>query len=74
VVHLRNGHYGLVEVKLGGDKLIDEGAKNLLSLKNRIDTDRMHAPSFMMVLTAVGNMAYCRTDGVLVVPVGCLKD
>jgi predicted AAA+ superfamily ATPase len=74
VVHLRNGHYGLVEVKLGGDKLIDEGAKNLLSLKNRIDTDRMHAPSFMMVLTAVGNMAYRRTDGVLVVPVGCLKD
>lgn len=74
VVHLRNGHYGLIEIKLGGDKLIDEGARTLLQLRDRIDTDRMHAPSFMMVLTAVGDMAYRRSDGVLVVPIGCLKD
>lgn len=74
VVHLRNGSYGLVEIKLGGDKLIDEGAKSLLTLKSRIDTTKMKAPSFMMVLTAVGDYAYRRTDGVLVVPVGTLKD
>lgn len=74
VVHLRNGSYGLVEIKLGGDKLIDEGAKSLLTLKSRIDTTKMKAPSFMMVLTAVGDYAYQRTDEVLVVPVGTLKD
>lgn len=74
VIHLRNGHYGLVEIKLGGDKLIDEGARNLLALKERIDTTKMKDPSFMMVMTAVGDYAYCRTDGVLVVPAGCLRD
>ena len=74
VVHLRNGSYGLVEIKLGGEKLINEGAANLIELRNRIDTSKMKAPSFEMVLTAVGDYAYRRTDGVLVVPVGCLKD
>lgn len=74
VVHLRNGSYGLIEVKLGGEKLIEEGAKNLINLKDKIDTTKMKAPSFMMVLTAVGGYAYRRTDGVAVVPVGCLKD
>jgi len=74
VVHLRNGSYGLVEVKLGGEKLIDEGAENLIKLKDRIDTTKMKSPSFMMVLTSVGEYAYRRTDGVLVVPAGCLKD
>lgn len=74
VVHLRNGMYGLIEIKLGGDKLIDEGASNLLKLQNKIDTDKMKSPAFMMVLTAVGNFAYQRADGVYVVPVCCLKD
>ncbi len=73
VVHLRNGKYGLVEVKLGGEKLVNEGAENLIKLKNRIDTDKMKSPSFMMVLTAVGEYAYRRTDGVLVVPICTLK-
>ncbi|MBD5261641.1 MAG: ATP-binding protein [Bacteroides sp.] len=74
VVHLRNGSYGLIEIKLGGDRLINEGAANLMELRNRIDTTKMKAPSFEMVLTAVGDYAYRRTDGVLVVPIGCLKD
>lgn len=74
VVHLRNGSYGLIEIKLGGDKLINEGAANLIELRNRIDTTKMKSPSFEMVLTAVGDYAYRRTDGVLVVPVGCLKN
>ena len=73
VVHLRNGSYGLVEIKLGGEKLVEEGARNLLALKDKIDTTKMKSPSFMMVLTAVGDYAYRRTDGVLVVPVGTLK-
>lgn len=74
VVHLRNGKFGLVEIKLGGDKLIEEGAATLKTLAGRIDTDRMKAPSFLMVLTATGKFAYRREDGVYVVPVGCLKD
>ncbi|MDE7386743.1 MAG: DUF4143 domain-containing protein [Muribaculaceae bacterium] len=74
VVHLRNGRYGLIEIKLGGDKLIKEGAANLLKLRDKIDTDKMASPSFMMILTAVGNFAYQREDGVYVVPVSCLKN
>ena len=74
VVHLRNGSYGLIEVKLGGDKLIEEGADNLKTLKNKIDITKMKAPSFLMVLIGVGDYAYKRQDGVYVVPIGCLKD
>lgn len=74
VIHLRDGSYGLIEVKLGGDDLINEGVKTLKSLANKIDTERMKHPSFLMVLTAVGSYAYRREDGVYVVPIGCLKD
>lgn len=75
VVHLRNGKYGLIEIKLGGDKLIKEGVDALTTLKDKIDTTKMNKPTFMMVLTAVGQYAYKRPDdGVLVVPIGCLKD
>ncbi len=74
VVHLRNGSYGLIEIKLGGDKLINEGAENLLKLAKKIDTTRMKDPSFLMVLTATSRYAYRREDGVYVVPIGCLRD
>ena len=74
VVHLHNGSYGLVEIKLGGETLIEEGAANLKKLADKIDTTKMKAPAFMMVLTATGAYAYRRKDGVLVVPIGCLKD
>ena len=74
VVHLRNGKYGLVEVKLGGDRLINEGAENLKNLAGKINTEKMNAPSFMMVLTGTSDFAYRRKDGVFVVPIGCLKD
>lgn len=74
VIHLRNGSYGLVEIKLGGEKLIEEGAKTLKSLAALIDTTRMKSPSFMMVLTGVGRYAYLRRDGVYVVPIACLRN
>jgi hypothetical protein len=75
VLHLRNGSYALIEIKLGGDKLIKEGVDALTDLMEKIDTTKMKKPSFMMVLTAVGQYAYKRPeDGVLVVPIGCLKD
>ena len=73
VVHLRNGSYGLIEIKLGGDKLIAEGAESLKLFREKIDPEKMKAPSFLMVLTGIGDFAYCREDGVYVVPIGCLK-
>lgn len=74
VVHLRNGQYGLIEIKLGGEKSISDGAMTLLRLADKIDSTKMKQPSFLMVLTATGSYAYRRDDGVLVVPIGCLKD
>ncbi len=74
VLHLRNGSYGLIEIKLGGDKLIEEGAATLKTLSGKINTEKMKSPAFMMVLTATGKFAYRREDNVYVVPIGCLKD
>lgn len=74
VVHLRNGQYGLIEIKLGGQSLIEEGAKTLTSLANQIDTTKMKSPSFKMILTAADQYAYRRAeDGIYIVPIGCLK-
>lgn len=74
VIHLRNGAYGLVEIKLGGAAAIEKGASTLMGLASKIDTTKMKVPAFLMVLTAVGDYAYQRKDGIYVVPVGCLKD
>ena len=74
VLHRRNGSYALIEVKLGGQLLIDEGAANMIKLAENIDTDKMPAPSFMAVIIGVGKYAYRRDDGVYVIPIGCLKD
>jgi len=71
LVQLRDGRWGAIEVKLG-NKQIEEAADNLLKLKSKIDSDKMREPSFLMVLTG-GQYAYRRKDGVLVVPIGCLK-
>lgn len=73
VIHLRNGRFGLIEIKLGGDKAIDDGAKSLKKLASILDTEKMGQPAFLMVLTAVGPYAYRRADGIYVVPVGSLK-
>ena len=74
VVHLRNGSYGLIEIKLGGDTLIEEGARTLAAFERQIDTKKMKPPAFRMVLTATGQYAYQRKDGILIVPIGCLRD
>lgn len=74
IVHLRDGRYGLIEIKIGGERLINEGASTLIKLQNKIDPTKMKKPSFLMVLVGIGEIAYRRDDGVYVVPVGCLKD
>lgn len=74
IIHLRNGKYGLIEMKLGGDPAIEYGAKTLKDMAQRIDTAVMNSPSFLMVLVGVGTYAYKRPDGVYVVPIGCLRN
>lgn len=74
VVHLRNGSYGLIEIKLGGNKLIEEAVSTLNKLAAKIDTNRMKGPSFKMILTCTGEYAYRRNDDILIVPVGCLRN
>ena len=74
VLHRRNGSYALLEVKLGGEDNINEGAANMLKLAANIDTDKMPAPSFMAVIIGVGKYAFRRDDGVYVIPIGCLRD
>ena len=64
----------LFYIKLGGQKLIEEGVKNLQSLSNKIDTSKMPAPSFLMIIIGIGEFAYRREDGIFIVPIGCLKN
>ena len=71
VIRLHDGRWAPVEVKLGSSE-IEEAATHLMTLQKRIDTDKVGQPSFKMVLTG-GQFAYKRNDGVLVVPIGCLK-
>ena len=74
VIHLRNGSYGLVEIKLGGDNLIEEGAINLKKLADKIDTTKMKPASFLTIVVGLGDYAYRRKDGIYIVPIGCLKN
>lgn len=74
VLHRRDGSYALLEVKLGGEGHINNGASSMIELSNNIDTDKMPLPSFMAVIVGVGKYAYQRKDGVYVIPIGCLKD
>ena len=74
IVHLHNSQWGAIEIKLGGETLINEGAQTLKNFAKKIDAERMQEPAFLMVLTAADKFAYRRPDGVLVVPIGCLRD
>ena len=73
VIHLRNGAYGLIEIKLGGDNAIEEGKYTLNKLAENIDYNLMKKPSFKMVITGTGKYAYKDGD-TFIVPIGCLKD
>lgn len=73
VLHRRSGTYALIEIKLGGEKAIEEAADSMKQLAETIDHTRMPQPAFLMVLTAVGPYAYRRPDGVFVVPITCLN-
>ena len=72
VIHLRDGRYGLIEIKLGGETSVSEGVNSLKAVLRRLDTDKMGEPSFMAVLTGVGGFSYKRDDGIYIVPIGCL--
>lgn len=73
VVHLEDGRWGAIEIKLGGDELIEHGAQSLKNLRDKITSiSEERAPSFLMVLAAVGG-AYRREDGVYVAPINLLK-
>ena len=71
IIRLHDNRWAAVEVKLG-NKEIEEGARHLLALQKKVDTDKVGDPSFLMIVTG-GQYAYRRTDGVYVVPIGCLK-
>ena len=73
VLRLENGSYGLIEIKTGGETLIEKGVKTLDALSAKIDTTRMPSPSFRMVLVADGGFAYRREDGIIVCPIGALR-
>ena len=73
VVHLNDGRFALVEVKLGGENLIRDGISTLSSLRKKIKTDKLPEPSFEMIITACGN-AYTTDTGIHIVPINMLKD
>lgn len=74
VIHLRDGRYALLEVKLGGERLIEEGVETLKDVLRRIDTDKMGEPAFMAVVTGTERYAYRRDDGILILPLGALRN
>lgn len=74
VIHLRDGRYALLEVKLGGERLIDEGVKTLKDVLRRIDTDKMGKPAFMAIITGTERYAYRRDDEIIILPLGALKN
>lgn len=73
VICLRDGRYGLVEVKLGGDRLIESGAESLKALAGKLDLSKMRGPSFLLVVVADGDYAYRRKDDVIVCPISALR-
>ena len=72
IIELADGRWGAAEIKMGSDE-IEKGVKNLIKLKEKVDTDKMGKPSFMMILTAT-EQAYRRKDGIYNVPIGCLRN
>lgn len=73
VIHLKDGRWAAIEIKIGSEEAIEEAAKNLLQLTEIVDTKEMNSPSFLMIITA-GKYAYRRKDGIYVVPITTLKN
>ncbi|MBO7653496.1 MAG: ATP-binding protein [Kiritimatiellae bacterium] len=73
VMHMRDGSYGLIEVKIGGETLLADGRMKLRRLASEIDTKKMKEPAFRMIIVAEGEFAYEEPDGTLICPIGCLK-
>ena len=74
VIHLRDGRYALIEIKLGGETLIEDGTKMLKKVLKKIDTIKMGEPAFMAVITGTDRYAYMRKDGIFVIPIGSLRN
>lgn len=75
VIHLNDGRYGLIEVKLGSMKGIKEAEEHLLKLKSLIEKNKkMRKPEFLMIITGITDIAYTTNNDIMVVPIGCLKD
>lgn len=75
VIHLNDGRYGLIEVKLGSMKGIKEAEEHLLKLKSLIEKNKkMRKPEFLMIVTGITDIAYTTNNDIMVVPIGCLKD
>lgn len=72
IIRQRNGKWAAIEIKLG-NKQIEEAAQNLLTLRAKIDEEKMGKDAFLMIVTG-GQYAYQRNDGIWVVPIGCLRD
>ena len=69
-IERQDGSYALIEIKLGGEKNIEQGAAALKKLVKKLARTK---PAFLMVLVGAGDCAYQREDGVFVVPIGCLR-
>ena len=75
IIHLTDGKWSAIEIKLGADRAtIDKAAENLLKFSEIVDAEQMKEPSCLMILSGISSYAYRRPDGVLVVPIGCLRD
>jgi predicted AAA+ superfamily ATPase len=72
IIRQRNGKWAAIEIKLG-NKQIEEAAQNLLTLRAKIDEEKMGKDAFLMIVTG-SQYAYQRNDGIWVVPIGCLRD
>lgn len=73
IIHLKDGRWALIEVKIGGEKLINDGAETLKKIREKIDLEKMNKPSFMAIITASDSFAYRRKDGIYVIPIACLR-
>lgn len=73
IIHLDNGEWGMIEIKLGSEDAIELAANNLNNLEKKIDYSSFKKPSFKMILTAFGP-TYVRPDNIIVTSINCLTN